>query len=112
MAAGGGPIFVTGSSTVEPISTGVAEAFKAANPGFQFTVEGPGTGDGFQKFCAGEADIADASRAIKPRRRPRLCDGAGIEYVELKVAIDGISVLHLGQQHRRDLPAASPTCTR
>jgi phosphate transport system substrate-binding protein len=90
--AAGGPIFVTGSSTVEPISSGVAEAFKAATPGFEFTVEGPGTGDGFQKFCAGEADIADASRAIKDEEATT-CQGAGIDYVELKVAIDGISVL-------------------
>jgi phosphate transport system substrate-binding protein len=92
MPAGGGPVFVTGSSTVEPISSGVAEAYRAANPDFQFTVEGPGTGDGFQKFCAGEADIADASRAIS-EEEVALCEGAGIEYVELKVAIDGLSVL-------------------
>jgi phosphate transport system substrate-binding protein len=94
-AAGGsvsGSIFVTGSSTVEPISTGVAEAFAAANPDFDFTVEGPGTGDGFKKFCAGEADISDASRAIKDEEAAA-CAEAGIEYVELKVAIDGMSVL-------------------
>jgi phosphate transport system substrate-binding protein len=88
----GGQVFVTGSSTVEPISSGVAEAFKAANPDFLYTVEGPGTGDGFQKFCAGEADIADASRAISDEEIA-LCEGAGIDYVELKVAIDGLSVL-------------------
>ena len=87
-----GSIFVTGSSTVEPISTGVAEAFAEANEGFDFTVEGPGTGDGFKKFCAGEADISDASRAIKDEEAAA-CAEAGIEYVELKVAIDGMSVL-------------------
>jgi phosphate transport system substrate-binding protein len=87
-----GSIFVTGSSTVEPISTGVAEAFKAANAGFDFTVEGPGTGDGFKKFCAGEADISDASRKIKEEEAAS-CTEAGIDYVELKVAIDGMSVL-------------------
>jgi phosphate transport system substrate-binding protein len=95
-AAGGsgvsGEIFVTGSSTVEPISSGVAELFKDANPDFNFTVEGPGTGDGFQKFCAGEADIADASRAIKDEEAA-LCQENGVEYVELKVAIDGLSVV-------------------
>ena len=90
--AGGGEVFVTGSSTVEPISSGVAEAFKAANADFLYTVEGPGTGDGFQKFCADEADIADASRPIS-EEEVALCEGAGIEYVELKVAIDGLSVL-------------------
>jgi len=87
-----GSIFVSGSSTVEPISTGVAEAFKAANPDFNFTVEGPGTGDGFKKFCAGETDISDASRKIKDEEAAT-CADAGIEYVELKIAIDGMSVL-------------------
>jgi ABC-type phosphate transport system substrate-binding protein len=87
-----GSIFVTGSSTVEPVSNGVAEAFKADNPGFNYTVEGPGTGDGFAKFCAGEADITDASRAIE-EDEVALCQEAGIEFIELKVAIDGIAVM-------------------
>jgi len=87
-----GEIFVTGSSTVEPISTAIAEAFAAANAGFGYTVEGPGTGDGFKKFCAGEADIADASRAIKDEEAAA-CKDAGIEFVELKVAFDGMSVV-------------------
>jgi phosphate transport system substrate-binding protein len=94
-AAGGGAtgsIVVSGSSTVEPISTGVAEAFAAANPGFTFEVTGPGTGDGFKKFCAGETDISDASRKIKDEEA-KACADAGIEYVELKIAIDGMSVL-------------------
>jgi phosphate transport system substrate-binding protein len=83
---------VSGSSTVEPISTGVAEALAAANPGFTYTVEGPGTGDGFKKFCAGETDISDASRKIKDEEA-KACADAGIEYVELKIAYDGMSVL-------------------
>ena len=83
---------MSGSSTVEPISTGVAEAFAAANPDFKYTVEGPGTGDGFKKFCAGETDISDASRKIKDEEA-KACADAGIEYVELKIAIDGMSVL-------------------
>ena len=58
-------IVVSGSSTVEPISTGVAELFKESNPDFNFQIEGPGTGDGFARFCNGETDISDASRAIK-----------------------------------------------
>jgi phosphate transport system substrate-binding protein len=67
-SAGGsvsGSIIVSGSSTVEPISTGVAESFKQANPDFNYKIEGPGTGDGFKRFCAGETDISDASRKIK-----------------------------------------------
>ena len=87
-----GAINVSGSSTVEPISTAVAEAFAAANPGFTYTVEGPGTGDGFKKFCAGETDISDASRKIKDEEA-KACADAGIEYVELKIAYDGMSVL-------------------
>jgi phosphate transport system substrate-binding protein len=87
-----GSIAVSGSSTVEPISTGVAEAFKAQNGGFNFSVEGPGTGDGFKRFCAGEIDIADASRAIREAEKA-LCDAAGITFVELKVAYDGITVM-------------------
>ena len=55
------------------------------------TVEGPGTGDGFQKFCAGEADVSDASRPIKDEEAA-LCAEAGVEYVEIEVAIDGLTV--------------------
>jgi phosphate transport system substrate-binding protein len=87
-----GAINVSGSSTVEPISTGVAEAFAAANPDFTYTVEGPGTGDGFKKFCAGETDISDASRKIKDEEAAT-CQAAGIEYVELKIAYDGMTVM-------------------
>ena len=85
-------IVVSGSSTVEPISTGVAELFKASNPDFNYQIEGPGTGDGFARFCAGETDISNASRAIKDEEAAK-CAEAGIEYVELKVAYDGLSVI-------------------
>ena len=88
-----GSVIVAGSSTVEPISTGVAEAFKAANPDFDYTVTGEGTGDGFQRFCAGETDISDASRQIKAEGEADVCAANGVEYLELKVAVDGISVL-------------------
>jgi ABC-type phosphate transport system substrate-binding protein len=91
-AAPDGKIFVSGSSTVQPVSQKVAEDFKAANPGFDFTVEGPGTGDGFKKFCAGETDISDASRKIKDEEAAT-CTSAGIEFTELKIAIDGIAVM-------------------
>ncbi|MGH8914524.1 MAG: substrate-binding domain-containing protein, partial [Acidimicrobiia bacterium] len=57
-----GSIVVSGSSTVEPITARVGEAFDDANPGVATSVEGPGTGDGFARFCAGETDISDASR--------------------------------------------------
>jgi phosphate transport system substrate-binding protein len=87
-----GTITVSGSSTVEPISTGVAEILKETNPDFNYTIEGPGTGDGFKRFCAGETDISDASRKIKDEEAAT-CTAAGIEYVELQIAYDGITVL-------------------
>jgi phosphate transport system substrate-binding protein len=87
-----GGIVVSGSSTVEPISTGVAELFKAQNPDFNYQIEGPGTGDGFARFCNGETDISDASRAIKDEEAAK-CAENGIEYVELKIAYDGLSVV-------------------
>jgi len=87
-----GTINVSGSSTVEPISTAVAELIKESNPDFNFTVTGPGTGDGFKTFCAGETDISDASRKIKDEEAAA-CAGAGIEYTELKIAYDGMTVM-------------------
>jgi phosphate transport system substrate-binding protein len=87
-----GNIAISGSSTVEPISARVGEAFDGANPGVATSVEGPGTGDGFARFCAGEIDIADASRPISEEEIAE-CEGAGVEYVELHVATDGITVL-------------------
>lgn len=87
-----GSIVVSGSSTVEPITARVGEDFHNANPGVAVSVEGPGTGDGFKKFCAGETDISDASRQIKDAEAA-LCLEAGIEWIELVVAWDGISVL-------------------
>ena len=83
---------MTGSSTVEPISVLVAElADSETNGELAVTVEGPGTGDGIAKFCAGEADIADASRKIKDEEAS-ICKAAGIEYVELAIGIDGLTV--------------------
>ncbi|MEN8235364.1 MAG: phosphate ABC transporter substrate-binding protein PstS family protein [Actinomycetota bacterium] len=87
-----GSITVSGSSTVEPISARVGEDFHNANPGVAVSVEGPGTGDGFKKFCGGETDISDASRQIKDSEA-EACAAAGIEWIELVVAWDGISVL-------------------
>lgn len=87
-----GAVIISGSSTVEPISSLVSEDFGAANEGFEYSVDGPGTGDGFALFCEGETDISDASRPIS-EEEIEACDAAGIGYVELKVAVDGISVL-------------------
>jgi len=87
-----GSVVVSGSSTVEPITARVGEAFDQANPGVATSVEGPGTGDGFAKFCAGETDISDASRPISDEEIA-LCEEGGIEYVELHVATDGLTVM-------------------
>jgi phosphate transport system substrate-binding protein len=87
-----GTINVSGSSTVEPISTAIAEALKASSPDFNYTVTGPGTGDGFKTFCKGETDISDASRKIKDEEAAT-CASAGITYVELAIAYDGITVM-------------------
>ena len=88
----GGEIFVSGSSTVEPITNRVAEAYAEQNVEFAYTVEGPGTGDGFSLFCNGETDISDASRAISDEEIAA-CEASGVEYVELLVAYDGLSVI-------------------
>jgi phosphate transport system substrate-binding protein len=87
-----GEIVISGSSTVEPITSIVAEDFGAANPDVQYSVDGPGTGDGFALFCAGETDISDASRAINDEEIAA-CEEGGVSYIELQVAIDGLSVI-------------------
>ena len=88
-----GQITINGSSTVEPITTGVRELFNAGSPDVGIEVNGLGTGDGLALFCAGELDIADASRAMKPEGEADVCAQNGIEYVELKVGLDGLSVV-------------------
>jgi phosphate transport system substrate-binding protein len=87
-----GDVFVTGSSTVEPISTRVSELADTESGGaLKVTVEGPGTGDGFKLFCGGEADVTGASRPIKDEEKAE-CDAAGVEFVELQVGIDGLTI--------------------
>jgi ABC-type phosphate transport system substrate-binding protein len=87
-----GEVVVSGSSTVEPISSAVAEGFSADNPDASISVDGPGTGDGFALFCAGETDISDASRPIKDEEIA-LCEDAGINYIEIQIGLDGLSIL-------------------
>ena len=77
---------------MEPVSVRVAELFEDVAPGVFVDVEGPGTGDGFKKFCEGETDISDASRAIKESEAEE-CAAAGIEFTEILVGIDGIGVM-------------------
>jgi phosphate transport system substrate-binding protein len=91
-ASAASTVRVDGSSTVYPITEAVAEEFGKARSDLQVTVGISGTGGGFKKFCAGEIDIADASRPIKPTEVD-LCKAGGVEYVELPVAYDGIAIV-------------------
>jgi phosphate transport system substrate-binding protein len=87
-----GMVAIDGSSTVFPISEAMAEEFQIANPGVRVTVGISGTGGGFKKFCAGETDISDASRPIKPTEVD-LCAANGIDPIEIRVAWDGLTVV-------------------
>jgi phosphate transport system substrate-binding protein len=87
-----GSINISGSSTVEPISSRVAELFDQAGNTAEITVDGPGTGDGFEVFCAGETDVSDASRPISAEEVAD-CAANNIEFIELKIGFDGIAVI-------------------
>jgi phosphate transport system substrate-binding protein len=91
-AADSSMITADGSSTVYPITEAVAEEFQKANPGVKATIGISGTGGGFKKFCAGETDISDASRPIKPTEVD-LCSQNKIEYIELPIAYDGLAIV-------------------
>jgi phosphate transport system substrate-binding protein len=88
-----GSIKIDGSSTVGPFAQAAAELFQAENPGVKVSVGTSGTGGGFEKFCAGETDISDASRPIKPDEEVPICKKEGIKYKEVQVANDGIAVV-------------------
>ena len=87
-----GTIAIDGSSTVQPFAQAALELFQEENPDVRITVGGAGTGDGFEKFCRGELDIADASRAIEDEETGA-CKKAGVTPAELQVANDGIAVV-------------------
>lgn len=81
-----------GSSTVFLISEAVAEEFQKVTPDIRLTVGVSGTGGGFKKFCSGETDFQNASRPIKPSEI-ELCEKAGVAFIELPIAFDGIAVV-------------------
>lgn len=87
-----GDVLVDGSSTVYPVTQAAAEEFASYAPQVQVTVGISGTGGGFERFCNGETDISNASRPIDPDEAA-LCAENGVEFVELPVAYDGLSVL-------------------
>jgi phosphate transport system substrate-binding protein len=87
-----GTIRVDGSSTVGPLTERAAELFREENPDVRATVGISGTGGGFEKFCAGETDISDASRQIE-KEEIDACRKEGITYEEVQVANDGLAVV-------------------
>ncbi|MGH2957043.1 MAG: phosphate ABC transporter substrate-binding protein PstS family protein [Solirubrobacterales bacterium] len=92
--AGGlsGEIRVDGSSTVAPLTEAIAEEFNAENPDVNVTVGTSGTGGGFEKFCAGETDISNASRAIEDDE-VKACQSGGVAFEEIQVANDALTVV-------------------
>jgi phosphate transport system substrate-binding protein len=77
---------------VEPISSANADKFSSLAPSVTINVDGPGTSDGFELFCNGETDISDASRPIDPEEVDA-CEQNGVEFIELKIGVDGITVM-------------------
>ena len=88
-----GTINIEGSSTVQPITQAAAELFREENPDAKIEVGGAGTSDGFEAFCQGDTQISDASRPIDVAEEVPVCEENGVEFIEIPVAYDGISVV-------------------
>jgi phosphate transport system substrate-binding protein len=88
-----GTINIEGSSTVQPITQAAAELFREENPEARIEVGGAGTSDGFEAFCQGDTQISDASRPIDVAEEVPVCEENGVEFIEIPVAFDGISVV-------------------
>ena len=87
-----GSVTIDGSSTVAPVSEAIAEEFRNVQSGVEVSVGTSGTGGGFKKFCAGEIDISDASRAIKDEEK-EACAAGGVEYTEFRIGLDGLAIV-------------------
>jgi phosphate transport system substrate-binding protein len=87
-----GQIAIDGSSTVAPFAEAAAELFNEEYPDVQITVGTSGTGGGFEKFCAGETDISNASRPIDEEEEVPVCEENAVEPGEVQVANDGIAI--------------------
>jgi phosphate transport system substrate-binding protein len=96
-----GSIVIDGSSTVAPITEAIAEEFRKEQSGVNVTVGTSGTGGGFTKFCAGETDVQDASRAISDEEKAA-CETKGIKYQEFRVGLDGLAVVTSAQNQFLD----------
>ncbi|MGI8911516.1 MAG: PstS family phosphate ABC transporter substrate-binding protein [Rubrobacteraceae bacterium] len=88
-----GTIDIEGSSTVFPITQRVAEAFNQENPDVNITVGDAGSSEGLEAFCNGDIPIADASRPIDPEEEVPTCEENGVDFIEVPVGLDGISVV-------------------
>jgi phosphate transport system substrate-binding protein len=88
-----GSIRIDGSSTVFPFAEAAAELFNEESPDVKITTGQSGTGGGFEKFCAGETDVSDASRPIKDDEEAPVCKKNGVEFGEVQIANDGIAVV-------------------
>jgi len=88
-----GTIEIDGSSTVYPISEAVAEEFNKLHGRVRVNVGVSGTGGGFKRFIIGETDISGASRLIRNPKETSEAEANGIEYVELRLGTDGLSVM-------------------
>ena len=88
-----GEISVEGSSTVQPITQAAAELFREENPEARISVGGAGTSDGFEAFCQGDTQISDASRPIDVAEEVPVCEENGVDFIEIPVAFDGISIV-------------------
>src|SRR5215208_599722 len=88
-----GNIKIEDSSTVYPITQAAAELFREEYPDARIEVGGAGTSDGFEAFCKGDTQISDASRPIDPAEEVPVCEQNGVEFIEIPIAYDGISVV-------------------
>ena len=88
-----GSVAVDGSSTVYPMSNTAAEMLSEENSDIEVSVGFAGTGGGFEKFCVGETDVSDASRPIKDDEEVPVCEENGVEYTELLVATDALTIV-------------------
>jgi phosphate transport system substrate-binding protein len=88
-----GEVVSDGSSTVEPLTSSAGELFMSEHSGVNVSVGTSGTGGGFEKFCAGDTDISNASRPIKDDEEVPVCEENGVEFTELHVANDALTVV-------------------
>ena len=87
-----GSIAIDGSSTVAPLTDAIAEEYASAQPDVEVNIGVSGTGGGFERFCAGDLEIADASRAIKDEEKAA-CASNGIEFTEVRVGTDALTMV-------------------